>query len=87
MKLFKKKVLFTAMVLCTLNSFAYTGGDVVVLIVADGCGACVEAENILRTHNIKFTTLKSDKGIVPQLTVNGQLVGYGTKVVWGYVSK
>lgn len=66
-------------------SVAHNRGDIVVLLVSDGCSACQEAKSILLSHHIRFST-EQGTGIVPQLFVNGKYVGTGSNVVEYYAN-
>lgn len=59
--------------------------DKVALTVATSCPACSEAEHILDSKHIKYTT-SLGTGFVPKLYVNGKYIGLGVSTVSNYAN-
>lgn len=66
--------------------YAYRLGDVVILGIMDGCGACEYSEIQLKKNHIPFIT-KQASNVAPELYVNGVLKGYGTDVIDKYIGE
>lgn len=80
------RLFISALLFCwSLSIFAYHEGDVVKLVVRDGCTACEEAQQLLNSKHIKYS-IEQGNGFVPQLYVNNKYVGLGTEIVREYVN-
>lgn len=60
--------------------------DNVVLKTSSGCGACVEAKQLLNAAHVRYAEQQATGGgYVPQLYVNGKFKGYGVDTVERYL--